>query len=110
MNQFITVMVTGGAGYVGGILIPKLLSAGYRVKVFDNYTYGESVFDHVRPHPQLEEIKGDTYLLQGKKELARNSYQVAIAADGLASSPSLQMKLDDLATAVKLTSIVPAVK
>jgi predicted negative regulator of RcsB-dependent stress response len=58
----------------------------------------------------VEEIKGDTYLLQGKKELARNSYQVAIAADGLASSPSLQMKLDDLATAVKLTSIVPAVK
>ena len=58
----------------------------------------------------VEEIKGDTYLLQGKKELARNSYQVAIAADGLASSPSLQMKLDDLATAVNLTSTVPAAK
>jgi nucleoside-diphosphate-sugar epimerase len=59
MNQFKTVMVTGGAGYVGGVLIPKLLSAGYRVKVYDNYTYGETVFDQVRPHPQLEEIKGD---------------------------------------------------
>ncbi|WP_114326298.1 YfgM family protein [Candidatus Colwellia aromaticivorans] len=58
----------------------------------------------------IEEIKGDTYLLQGKNELARNSYQVAIAADGLASSPSLQMKLDDLATAVNLTSIVPTAK
>lgn len=58
----------------------------------------------------IEEIKGDTYLLQGKKELARNSYQVAIAADGLASSPSLQMKLDDLATAVNLTPTVPAAK
>jgi len=58
----------------------------------------------------VEEIKGDLYLLQGKKELARNSYQVAIAADGLASSPSLQMKLDDLATAVNLTSTVPAAK
>jgi len=56
----------------------------------------------------VEEIKGDIYLLQGKKELARNAYQVAIAADGLASSPSLQMKLDDLATAVNLTSTVPA--
>jgi len=58
----------------------------------------------------IEEIKGDTYLLQGKKELARNAYQVAIAADGLASSPNLQMKLDDLATAIKLTTIVPAAK
>jgi len=48
--------------------------------------------------------------LQGKKELARNAYQVAIAADGLAGSPGLQMKLDDLATAVNLTSIVPAAK
>lgn len=58
----------------------------------------------------VEEIKGDIYLLQGKKELARNAYQVAIASDGLASSPSLQMKLDDLAIAVNLTSTVPAAK
>ncbi|MBL4822569.1 MAG: tetratricopeptide repeat protein [Colwellia sp.] len=58
----------------------------------------------------VEEIKGDTYLLQGKKELARNAYQVAIAADGLAGSPGLQMKLDDLATAVNLTATVPAAK
>jgi len=58
----------------------------------------------------IEEIKGDTYLLQDKKELARNAYQAAIAADGLASSPNLQMKLDDLATAINLTTIVPAAK
>ncbi|GAA6170389.1 tetratricopeptide repeat protein [Colwellia sp. KU-HH00111] len=58
----------------------------------------------------IEEIKGDTYLLQDKKELARNAYQAAIAADGLASSPSLQMKLDDLATAVNLTAVDPAQK
>ncbi len=58
----------------------------------------------------IEEIKGDIYLLQGKKELARNAYQVAITADGLASSPNLQMKLDDLATAINLTTIVPAEK
>ena len=58
----------------------------------------------------VEEIKGDTYLLQGKKELARSAYQAAISADGLASSPSLQMKLDDLATAVNLTTTVPVTK
>ena len=45
----------------------------------------------------VEEIKGDAYLQQGKKDLARNAYQAAISADGLATSPSLQVKLDDLA-------------
>jgi predicted negative regulator of RcsB-dependent stress response len=46
---------------------------------------------------EVEEIKGDIYLKQGKKELARNAYQAAIDADGLAKNPSLQIKLDDLA-------------
>lgn len=50
----------------------------------------------------IEEIKGDAYLQQGKKELARNAYQAAIAADGIATSPSLQMKLDDLAQVTTL--------
>jgi len=45
----------------------------------------------------IEEIKGDAYLQQGKVDLARNAYQAAIAADGMATSPSLQIKLDDLA-------------
>ncbi|MEY8250984.1 MAG: tetratricopeptide repeat protein, partial [Colwellia sp.] len=45
----------------------------------------------------IEEIKGDTYLQQGKNDLARSAYQAAIAADGITTSPSLQIKLDDLA-------------
>ena len=58
----------------------------------------------------VEEIKGDIYLLQNKTELALNAYQVAIASDGLATSPNLQMKVDDLATAVNLTTTVPVAK
>ncbi len=50
----------------------------------------------------IEEIKGDAYLQQGKKDLARNAYQAAIAADGIATSPSLQIKLDDLAQVTTL--------
>lgn len=51
---------------------------------------------------QVEEVKGDTYLKQGKPELARNAYQAAIDASGDASNPVLQMKLDDLAESVQL--------
>jgi len=54
-----TVLVTGGAGYVGAVLVPKLLKIGYRVRVLDLYLYGEQVFDSVVDHPNLVQIKGD---------------------------------------------------
>lgn len=59
MNRFKTVLVTGGAGYIGAVLVPKLLDKGYRVKVLDLYIYGEDVLDAVKDNPGLEEIKGD---------------------------------------------------
>ena len=59
INQVKTVLVTGGAGYVGSVLVPKLLDAGYTVKVIDLYIYGEDVLKSVRNNPNLKEIKGD---------------------------------------------------
>lgn len=53
------VLVTGGAGYVGSVLVPKLLAAGHRVRVLDLYLYGDHVLDAVRDHPGLEQEKGD---------------------------------------------------
>lgn len=51
----------------------------------------------------VEEIKGDIYYKQGKTELARNAYQAAIDDMSEATSPALQMKLDDLAQIVNLS-------
>ncbi len=60
MNQDLkTVLVTGGAGYVGAVLTPKLLAAGYRVKVLDLCIFGEHPLDAVRDHPRFELVKGD---------------------------------------------------
>ena len=53
------VLVPGGAGYVGAVLVPKMLQMGYRVKVIDLYLFGDHVLDEVKAHPDLIQIKGD---------------------------------------------------
>lgn len=50
------IFVTGGAGYVGSVLVPKLLENGFKVTVLDLMIYGEDVLPD---HPNLNAIKGD---------------------------------------------------
>jgi len=57
-KRFKRVMVTGGAGYVGSNLVPKLLAAGYQVAVLDLYIYGD-VFSNLASNPNLTKVKGD---------------------------------------------------
>ena len=54
-----TVLVTGGAGYVGSVLTPLLLKEGYHVRVLDLFIYGEEVLDEVKDHERLELFRGD---------------------------------------------------
>ena len=51
-----TILVTGGAGYVGCVLVPKLLEAGYRVIVYDLMLFGSQ---GLPTHPGLRVIEGD---------------------------------------------------
>ncbi len=53
------ILVTGGAGYVGAVLVPKLLALGHRVRVIDLYLYGDHVFDAVKNNSNLEQVRGD---------------------------------------------------
>tara|TARA_B100000579_G_scaffold423235_1_gene426179 strand:- start:1089 stop:2066 length:978 start_codon:yes stop_codon:yes gene_type:complete len=59
------ILITGGAGYVGSKLVPKLLELGYEVTVLDLMIYGEDVLDD---HKKLKKVKGD---IRNKKLLEK---------------------------------------
>ncbi len=50
------VLVTGGAGYVGNVLTPQLLEAGYEVTIYDILYFGR---DTLPTHPNLAVVEGD---------------------------------------------------
>ena len=50
------IFITGGAGYVGAVLVPHLLERDYKVTVLDLMIYGEDVLPK---HPNLQLVKGD---------------------------------------------------
>ncbi len=53
------VLVIGGAGYVGSVLVRKLLDRGYGVTVMDALMYGDHGIRDLHGHPRFEVVEGD---------------------------------------------------
>ncbi len=67
------VLVTGGAGYIGSILVPTLLDAGYEVTVLDNFMYGQTSLLDVAADERLEIVRGDVRDERLVRELLREA-------------------------------------
>ena len=101
-------MVTGGAGYVGSSLIPKLLTEGHNVTVLDLYMYGEDVFAAHRSNPRFREVKGDLRdPITVKKALQGANAVIHLAC--ISNDPSFELN-PDLGKSINFDCFLPLVR
>jgi len=99
------IFITGGAGYVGAVLVPNLLENGYVVTVLDLMIYGENVLPS---HPNLNAVKGDIRdrtLLQ--KLLPGHDAVIHLAC--ISNDPSFELN-PDLGKSINLDAFQPLVE
>ena len=99
------IFITGGAGYVGAVLVPNLLDNGYVVTVLDLMIYGENVLPS---HPNLNAVKGDIRdrtLLQ--KLLPGHDAVIHLAC--ISNDPSFELN-PDLGKSINLDAFQPLVE
>jgi nucleoside-diphosphate-sugar epimerase len=53
------ILVTGGAGYLGSIMVPELLALGHKVTVLDNFLYGQNSLSQLCADPNFDVARGD---------------------------------------------------
>ena len=53
------ILVTGGAGYLGSIMVPELLKAGNKVTVLDNFMFKQNSLAHCAADPNFDVVRGD---------------------------------------------------
>jgi nucleoside-diphosphate-sugar epimerase len=56
------ILVTGGAGYIGSVLVPDLVDAGHKVTVVDNFMFGQSSLNQVCNNSNFSVVNGDIRL------------------------------------------------
>jgi nucleoside-diphosphate-sugar epimerase len=85
-----TIVVTGGAGYVGSHLVRRLLERGDRVRVLDLFLYGEHGLDGVVEHPHLSVRVGDVRDRAALREVLAGADAV-IALAALVGDPACEL-------------------
>ena len=103
--KFRKILITGGAGYVGAVLVPRLLADDYCVTVYDLMIYGENALPK---HPNLTVVKGD---IRDQKLLTKAmlSQDAVIHLACISNDPSFELN-PALGRSINLDAFQPLVE
>ena len=99
------IFITGGAGYVGAVLVPHLLEKGFEVTVLDLMIYGEHVLQR---HDNLNAVKGDIRDQDLLKKLI-SGHDAVIHLACISNDPSFEMN-PELGKSINLDAFRPLVE
>lgn len=75
------ILVTGGAGYIGSVLVPMLLQEGHEVTVLDNFYFNQSTLMDCCMNPNFNIVRGDARNEEVLKEqMESKDYIIPLAA------------------------------
>jgi nucleoside-diphosphate-sugar epimerase len=104
-NRFTRVFVTGGAGYIGSLLVPRLLDRGYMVTSYDISYYGDDFLP--KDNPRLTVLQGDIRDV-GKMSTAVRKHDAFINLACISNDASFELD-ERLSTSVNLDAFEPTV-
>jgi len=99
------ILITGGAGYLGSVLTPYLLSKGYQITVIDLMIYGEEV---LKKHRNLKIVKGDIRDVNLLNEVIPN-HDIIIHLACISNDSSFELN-PTLGKSINLDAFEPLVK
>lgn len=102
------VLVTGGAGYIGSLLVPALLGRGWQVTVLDTFAAGEPFLAHCCAYPNFEPVRGDARDMRILEPLLRKC-DIVIPLAALVGAP-LCVRDEIGATTLNRDAVVNLVK
>jgi nucleoside-diphosphate-sugar epimerase len=102
---FHNILITGGAGYVGSLLVPQLLDLGYKVTVYDIMYFGDEFLP--KGNPNLKLVKGD---IRDVKKLSEvfNGVDAVINLACISNDASFVLD-ENLSTSINLDAFEPMV-